>query len=270
MGTMTTAQSGLERRERDANGGIVSLLVWGALIVGIAAVLVFCLFPQIDLDTSGYFYLGNGVFSGKGGGVFAGGAPRTVADYVRLTLYFSFIGICVLNVIGLIASSVLKSDVFGLGFVRWLFLAACLALGPGLVGNVILKDGWGRARPVQIKEFGGLNKYSLPIVPSDQCRRNCSFVAGEASMMYATFFASAFLFPAIGGILVAAGVGFGLLAGFIRISQGAHFLSDVIFAGVTMALTVVAIYLAFRTIARARAARSGEKEQDPLTGQRLW
>lgn len=265
-----TAQSGLGRQERDAHGNVVSILFWGALIVATLAGLLFCLYPQLDLATSGYFYLGNGVFSGKGGGVFAGGAPRTLADYVRLTLYFSFIAVCVVNVIGLIASSVLKSDVFGLGFVRWLFLAACLALGPGLVGNVMLKDGWGRARPVQIKEFGGSKKYSLPIVRSDQCRRNCSFVAGEASMMYATFFASAFIFPAIGGALVAAGIGFGLLAGFIRISQGAHFLSDVIFAGVTMALTVVTIYLVFRTIARLRDARRGEKIKDPLTGQRLW
>lgn len=66
------------------------------------------------------------------------------------------------------------------------------------------------------------------------------------------------------------GIAFALLAGFIHILQGAHFLSDVIFPGVTMALTGIAIYLAFQTIARARPARRGENLQDPLTGQQQW
>lgn len=73
-----------------------------------------------------------------------------------------------------------------------------------------------------------------------------------------------------GDALIATGIAFALLADFIHIFQGAHFLSDVIFAGVTMALTGIAIYLAFRTIAGARAARRGENLQDPLTGQQLW
>lgn len=72
------------------------------------------------------------------------------------------------------------------------------------------------------------------------------------------------------GAVIATGIAFALLAGFIHILQGAHFLSDVIFAGVTMALTGIAIYLAFQTIARARAPRDGKNLQDPLTGQRLW
>jgi lipid A 4'-phosphatase len=36
----------------------------------------------------------------------------------------------------------------------------------------------------------------------------------------------------------------GFAAGLVRISQGAHFLSDVIFAGVFMALTAVVVYRA--------------------------
>src|ERR1700751_4567466 len=36
-----------------------------------------------------------------------------------------------------------------------LFLIATLALGPGLLTNVVLKDHWGRPRPIDVKQFGG-------------------------------------------------------------------------------------------------------------------
>lgn len=269
MGIMTTAESQMAVQGRNANN-IVALLVYGALIVGVLAGIVFFAFPQIDLKTSEYFYRGGGVFAGKGGGIFAGGPPQTVSDFVRMALYFSFVGVCVLNIVGFFASLVLKRDVLGLGSVKWLFLAICLAAGPGLVGNTILKDHWGRARPVHLVEFGGSKSYTPPLVPSNQCDRNCSFVAGEASMMFATFFAAAFLFPAIGRILIGVGVALGLFSGFIRVSQGAHFVSDVIFAGVAMALTVSAIYFVFKTLARKRASNRGLAFQDPLAGQMLW
>lgn len=270
MGTMTAAETQIEPRARDANRHVVSWLVWGALIVGAVAGVLFSLFPQLDLDTSRYFYRGNGVFSGKSTGIFSGGPPTTASDYIRLVLYFSFIGVCVLNVVALIASFVLKSNVFRLNFVKWLFLASCLIIAPGLVGNEILKDHWGRARPIHLSEFGGTKKYTPPLVPSDQCLRNCSFVAGEASMMYAVFFSAAFLFPGIAGLLIVAGVASGLFAGFIRISQGAHFLSDVIFAGVTMALTVAGVYLIFNAIARLRAPNQGRFTADAWNGRSLW
>jgi lipid A 4'-phosphatase len=225
-----------------------SLLIWGAIGVGVVAGLLFCAFPEIDLKTSEFFYQGGGVFSGKRGGIFTG-PPQTASDYIRLALYLAFIGICVLNALGLALSLIRKREALGLTSRKWLFLAACLAIGPGLVANVVLKDHWGRARPVHITEFGGSKTYSLPLVPSDQCRSNCSFVAGEPSMMYTVFFAAAFLFPAFYGSLIASGIAVGLFSGLIRISQGAHFLSDVVFAGVTMALTVACIYLVFKAVA---------------------
>jgi lipid A 4'-phosphatase len=268
MGTMTTALSRAELQDQDANGN-VSLLIWGALIVGAVSGVLFFAFPQIDIKTSEYFYKGGGVFAGKGSGIFSGGPPRTIPDVVRLFLYVSFVGVCILNAIGLMASLILKRPVFGLGFLKWLFLALCLVMGPLIVGNLILKDNWGRARPVHITEFGGSKTYTLPLVPSDQCDRNCSFVAGEASMMYAAFFAAAFLFPGRGRRLIAAGVLVGFFSGLIRLSQGAHFLSDVIFAGVTMALTVACIYLLFKAIAR-KVAVDAQPGPDPLAQWSPW
>ncbi|MFT3730441.1 MAG: phosphatase PAP2 family protein [Hyphomicrobium sp.] len=258
MGIMTAVKSQYEHRSRDASSN-VSLLVWGGVIVGAIAALVFFLFPQIDLKTSELFYRGDGVFVGKGGNLLLEGADATFAGVVRLALYSAFVVICIITVAGIVASAVLKRDVFGLGFLKWLFLGACLLIGPGFISNVVLKDHWGRARPVHVTEFGGKKAYSPALVPSDQCRRNCSFIAGEAAMMYATFFAAAFLFPAIGRKLILTGAVVGFLSGLIRVSQGAHFLSDVIFAGVAMALTVAAIHTIFRIFVRTEGP-----DGDPL------
>jgi lipid A 4'-phosphatase len=82
-------------------------------------------------------------------------------------------------------------------------------------------------------------------VPSRECPRNCSFVSGEASAMFAPFFALAFLLPQYRMGLLAAGLATGLLVGTVRIIQGAHFLSDVLFAGIFMALTVALLHIAF-------------------------
>lgn len=40
------------------------------------------------------------------------------------------------------------------------FLALMIALGPGLIVNVMLKDNMGRSRPADIIEFGGTHQYS--------------------------------------------------------------------------------------------------------------
>ena len=67
---------------------------------------------------------------------------------------------------------------------------------------------------------------------ADQCVNNCSFVGGEAAAMFALFFALALL--ATGprrNRLILLGLAAGALAGFIRMAQGGHFLSDIVFAG---------------------------------------
>lgn len=118
---------------------------------------------------------------------------------------------------------------------RWAviaYIAAALALGPGLISNVVLKEHFGRARPHQTVEFGGTKAYSGPFVISDQCPRNCAFVSGHASL---AFFMVSFALLAAPGrtrkLAIAAALAFGALVGLARMAQGAHYLSDVIFAG---------------------------------------
>ncbi len=129
---------------------------------------------------------------------------------------------------------------------KWLYVLLCLIIGPGLVTNIILKDNWGRARPVQTESFGGTKQFTPPLLPTTQCQtRNCSFVCGEATSIFAMFFAFA---------IISAGVlrqrffylalSLGALSGLVRVVQGKHFFSDVIFAGVFMWLSCLFVWWA--------------------------
>jgi lipid A 4'-phosphatase len=97
--------------------------------------------------------------------------------------------------------------------------------------NGIFKETWGRARPREVVEFGGNKKFTKAFVLSDQCKTNCSFVSGEASI---GFYGLTLIFVARRKrkIIAFASLLAGSLIGLLRMSLGAHFLSDVIFSGV--------------------------------------
>jgi lipid A 4'-phosphatase len=240
MRVMTAA-----KRQAELNTRKVSKAVWflaSAIAVGVIAAIVFQQFPQIDLSTSGLFYMDFGNFFGMRSDIIL--ALRSLLLALNVVIYIAALA-------GLIVALYIKGPWLGVAPSKWLFLVLCLAIGPGLTSNVVLKDNWGRARPSQIVDFGGTKQYTPPVTIADQCPRNCSFVAGEASTVYATFFAGAFIFPWLAGRMFAAGIIGGFLAGLVRMSQGAHFLSDVIFAGVAMAITVALIELVFEAVDRS-------------------
>ncbi len=204
-----------------------------AIICGLAAALIFTLWPQIDLFTAALFYEGQGRFLLIGNPL--GTIPRTM--FKVLFIVFSAIAL-----FGLLVTAWRRSQVFGLGVPHWAYLVACLVIGPGLITNSILKDNWGRARPIQTEQFGSSGKFTPALVPSTACDRNCSFVSGESSSIFMVFFALAFLLAKYRTLLLAAGVLIGSLSGLVRIGMGGHFLSDVAFSGIFMLLTASALY----------------------------
>ncbi|MGF1456905.1 MAG: phosphatase PAP2 family protein [Alphaproteobacteria bacterium] len=135
-----------------------------------------------------------------------------------------------------------RRTVFGLGARAFAFLTASLALGPGIVVNLILKSEWGRARPRDIADFGGTQTFSPPLLIADQCERNCSFVSGDAALGFCML-ALALVLPAPRRAFIVAAIGFGVFISLIRMVQGAHFLSDVIFAGLFVCLIILALKL---------------------------
>ncbi len=108
-----------------------------------------------------------------------------------------------------------------------LFLLALIVAGPVLLVNSGLKDNWGRARPMEVTQFGGERSYTPPLVPAMQCDTNCSFVSGHA--------AAAFVLTGMYWITrrrrwLVAGIALGGAVGLGRMLQGGHFLSDIVFA----------------------------------------
>src|SRR5215470_8290594 len=113
-----------------------------------------------------------------------------------------------------------------------------LALGPGVLANLVLKEHWGRPRPIDVAEFGGDEHFRPWWDPRGDCPKNCSFIAGEPSGAFWTL-APAVLLPAPWRVpATAAALAFGAAVGVLRMASGAHFFSDVVFAGVFMFLLI--------------------------------
>jgi lipid A 4'-phosphatase len=133
-----------------------------------------------------------------------------------------------------------------------LYLLLVALIGPLFLVNSVFKDHWGRARPSQIVEFGGTKIFTRAALPTDQCAKNCSFVSGHASTGF-FFLAPAFLF-AHRRRWLAIGTGAGLAVGLVRIIQGGHFFSDVIFSGIVVYLTAYLLHaLMYRHRQESRA-----------------
>lgn len=144
-----------------------------------------------------------------------------------------------------------------------LYLVACLALGPGLIVNGLLKDHWGRPRPDQLVEFGGKFAYE-PVLTMDFSSVGKSFPCGHATLGF-MFFALVFLLPGRRGLQ---GLAFwfalmaGLAFGVARIVQGGHFLSDVLWAGGICWLVSYALSRWFRLDESVLLPESGAKAWD--------
>jgi lipid A 4'-phosphatase len=209
------------------------VLATGACIVGAAAGIALTLAPALDLAVARQFWLEDGSFIG---------ARNGLLPFARAVFKTMFIIACSGSVAALLVVFVRRAGTWRTQVVAWLYVVLCLGVGPGLVTNTLLKDQWGRARPVQIVEFGGSKTFTPALQPADQCARNCSFVSGEAASMFAIFYAAALILPQWSLPMMIAGTVVGLASGLVRVTQGGHFLSDVVFAGVLMALTAAGLH----------------------------
>lgn len=236
---MTQAVS-LDDGDRDPTAWLIS----GSLITALVGVPLFLLVPELDTAVSRIFYDHDDGFIGKAAAV----------EFLRNGFKGLYIFACVAAISGCAYCLHTRQGIFGLKAAHFLFMASCLAIGPGVVTNLAFKDNWGRARPREIVEFGGSKTFTAALVPANQCRKNCSFVCGEASSIFMIFFAAGLMFQRRSALLIGTGVVAGLASGLIRIAQGGHFLSDVVFAGIAMALTVVAVHQAFRLFLESEKA----------------
>ncbi len=114
-----------------------------------------------------------------------------------------------------------------------------LAIGPGLIVNTILKNTWGRPRPYQVLRDGAKfhQFYQVDLFN----KQNNSFPSGHASIGF--FLGSILLIFKRHKSAIAIMVLLGGIIGLVRILQGGHYLSDVIFSGIIVwSVTSILIY----------------------------
>lgn len=199
------------------------------LTVTATAHLLFAVWPSIDIAVSRYFFLLDGTFWLS---------SNSLAEQVRIPIWLASVALAILSAL-MLCASLFRGKCARTPWRFWAFVTATYLLGPGVLVNVILKQNWGRARPVTILEFGGDKLYTPPFEFAGQCVKNCSFVSGEA--------ASAAVMGIVLGLCVGRGAptkwrfavyaGLGamvVLASGLRIATGRHFLSDVVFAALFM------------------------------------
>jgi lipid A 4'-phosphatase len=207
-----------------------------ALVVGAMTGLVFGLFPRLDLKISELLY-----------------DPETrqfallhqvLVDHLSWPAHLRDASMWIVAAlaipagVALAAKCALPGTRMRVGGRAIVLLLASLALAPGLLVNVVLKEHWDRPRPIAVREFNGPDRFVPWWDPRGACPHNCAFVAGEASGAFWTL-APAALAPAPVRIFAyAAAVAFGSVVGLLRMAVGAHFFTDVAFAGVFTFLIV--------------------------------
>jgi lipid A 4'-phosphatase len=204
---------------------------YGDVLLTLVLVATFAIWPTLDLMLVEPFYQ-PGV-----------GFPASQIWWVNAF----YVAVARAKMLALIMMVLLLAGYIPLFRARWrhrrkalAYLLVALALGPGLIINTVFKDNWGRPRPLHLEKFGGSATFTPVLVLSKQCHRNCSFASGHAG---AAFFPMAGYWLTRKRRWLVAGIAFGLFIGFLRMAMGAHFLSDILFAGLIVHFTCR--YLAF-------------------------
>lgn len=199
------------------------------LALFVAAGVVFMAWPQIDLEAARFFYRD---------GRWIGSEQPGVEGFRKL------LSVIVFTLPAAAVAAWLLGRLIGRpgGGRAALVLVIALALGPGLIVNAGLKEHWGRARPSQIVEFGRDRAFTPVLVPTNECRRNCSFASGEVAMGFGLLTLALFVGGRRRWIAMLPGLALGTGMAVARMSAGGHFLSDSIFAGLIASATGLAVY----------------------------
>jgi lipid A 4'-phosphatase len=207
-----------------------------ALAIGLVVGVVFAVNPELDLRISAPFY-----------NIVIGGNKFGLRIYQPLMLVHDLglwlvTGLTTFVVLALVIKVIQKQNRILISTRAIVFLLTTLALGPGLLVNVALKQHWGRPRPIDVTQFGGDEHFVAWWDPRGDCPNNCSFVSGDVSSAFWTFAPAALVPPQWRALAYAGALVFGIGMGALRVMAGGHFFTDVTFAGVFTFLLIWLIY----------------------------
>ena len=218
--------------------------LWPAWLLLLACVLLFLVWPELDLIVTRYFFDPlNQEFP-------ANALPWVKWVYDDTPVINQWLGLLMLSALLL---QWIRPGWPGLRARRsmcaWL-LVVCIGLG--FTVDWVLKDHFGRPHPYQTHVFTGDQDFVPAFHYRPLCEVNCSFVSGHA--------AGGFVWMAWGmwgwrrrrQAWLLAGVAAGSFFGAARVMQGGHFLSDVVFSGWVIWLSMQAIRAVWLRLRRRR------------------
>ena len=202
--------------------------------------MLFAIWPVIDIWVSQQFVLADGSFWLS---------KSRIAEEIRMPIWVASVALAVLSAV-MLGVGLSRGGKAHTPWRLWAFITTLYVVGPGLLVNVLLKQNWGRARPVMVEAFGGDKLFTPPFEIAGQCSNNCSFVSGEAASAAVMVIVLAVLCRSVfpGRWRVTAYVALGglfMLASGMRVASGRHFLSDVVFAGLFMLVLARIFYTGF-------------------------
>ena len=213
-----------DRRSVQFRSALVSRMInipWKFLCATAALGLLFVICPSLDLQASSLFYQHGHFFLAKN--------PLVKFVYHAVPVLVVLYALFILGGLAVLCCG-RRRTICGLSRKAFLYLLLAFALGPGLMVNTVLKGHVGRARPMQVVQFGGSKRFTPAFVLSDQTKPNGSFVSGHASVGFSIVALSLLLCRRRRRQVLAAAIAFGGVVGLARMAQGKHFLSDIIFA----------------------------------------
>ncbi len=201
------------------------LYIWLAFFI---SSVFFILYPQVDIYTSSLFF------------------ENTF--YLRGSLYERFFYRSVPVMVSSLALGSLllftynyfkKKNILGLNKKTIIYILLILSLAPGLIVNSILKENWGRARPMDIVEFGSTKTFTPAFIISDQGGN--SFTSGHGAAAFSVLGFS-LLARKRRKLWVSLALSYGVAVSFARIIGGGHFLSDNVTSFFIVYITSYALY----------------------------
>jgi lipid A 4'-phosphatase len=170
-------------------------------------------FPQIDLAVAQ-------LFAAPEGGFVARGSAWEQFMYGSIDELLLIVG---LGLIGAWLIGRRRTQAPRVTGRRLAFLLLLLAMVPGLIVNALFKEHWGRARPIQLEQFGGDRDFTPAFVISDQ--GGGAFSSGHVAAAAWLVAVPVVLFG-VGSLWTRLALLYLLAMVLARVAAGAHFLSD--------------------------------------------
>ncbi|AVA22519.1 phosphatase PAP2 family protein [Rhizobium sp. LEGMi198b] len=220
--------------------------------------LLFNRFPQIDLSVAGSVFTNGPCASadpvGDVCGMFGYDRDRLFVNLRSITLVLPYIAVVVLLAVIYLSWRKLGPHWRTPKVNQCVAALLSLALGCGVIVNLILKAFSGRPRPRDTDLFGGVFNFVEAGSFAGQCLKNCSFISGESSSAGWLLCLVLLLPPRwrlpLGVPLAVASI----IMPTMRVLTGAHYLSDAVL-GWLLSLVIFAAMLTVFEIFGPRSQR---------------